>query len=169
MALCVDHFILLLGKHFFCHFAVRAGACREQVHAVFLDFICCCSGFRLFFSGGLLCQFFCSAVRFHLLLRRFGVNDIINGSVFVLLAFSVVPVLDRTVISRDTAVNLCLFSADRTGKVLAGEIAVVRTDRIGRGQRVVRQLVVLCNLPHEGSCCFPVRQLFAEERMEYRS
>ena len=64
------------------------------------------------------------------------------------LAFSVVPVLDRTVISRDTAVNLCLFSTDRTCKMLAGEIAVVRTNRIRRGQRVVRQVVVLCNLPH---------------------
>ena len=93
-------------------------------------------------------------------------DDIIYSSVLVLLAFSVVPVLDRTVISRDTAVNLCLFSADRTCKVLAGEIAVVRTDRIRRGQRVVRQFVVLCNLPHKGSCCFPVRQFFAKERME---
>ena len=49
---------------------------------------------------------------------KFGVKHIIQCTVLVLLRFSIIPVLYRTVISGNSTVNLCFLSTFRTGKVL---------------------------------------------------
>ena len=46
---------------------------------------------------------------------------------------------------------------------------MILADGIRRGERVIRQLVVLRNLPDKRSRRFPVRQSLAEKSMEYRS
>ena len=96
-----------------------------------------------------------------------GRSDIINLAVLVLLALAVVPVLDRTVVAGDTAVNLGLLAALRTGEMLTGNITVVGTDRVGGGHGVVGQLEVLSDLANQGGGSLPVRQLLAQEGMEH--
>ena len=96
-------------------------------------------------------------------------GSIIKGAVFVFLCFSVVPVLNRTVIAGNTAVNLCLFAAFRAGKMLTADISMLRAYGICRRNSVIRQLIILCNFSYKGCGCFPVRKFFSQETMEYRS
>ena len=65
-------------------------------------------------------------------LFQLGMGNIIEGTVLVLLGLTIVPVLYRTVISRDTAVDLSLLAAFRTGKVLTAQIAMFLAYGVGR-------------------------------------
>ena len=65
-------------------------------------------------------------------LFQLGMGNIIEGTVLVLLGLTIVPVLYRTVISCDTAVNLSLLSTFRAGKMLAADVAVLLSYGIGR-------------------------------------
>ena len=65
-------------------------------------------------------------------LFQMGMGNIIEGTVLVLLGLTIVPVLYRTVISCDTAVNLSLLSTFRAGEMLAADVAMLLTYRIGR-------------------------------------
>ena len=95
--------------------------------------------------------------------------DIIERTVLILLSLTVIPVLYRTVISCDTAVDLSLLAAFRTGKVLSADVTMLLTYRICRRNGVIRQAIVLCDLTYKRSCCFPVRKLLAKECVEYSS
>ena len=95
--------------------------------------------------------------------------DIVDLSVLVLLGLTVVPVLDRAVISRDTAVNLRLCSADRACKLLSCQISVFAAYGIGRRHRVVRQLVVFGDLAYQICCSLPVGKFLSQKGMEYCS
>ena len=57
---------------------------------------------------------------------------IIKFTVFVLLCLAVIPVLNRTVVTGDPAVNFGFLTADRAGEMLACKVAVFFTDRVGR-------------------------------------
>ena len=63
---------------------------------------------------------------------QLGMGNIIEGTVLVLLCLAIVPVLYRTVVSGDTAVNLGLLSTFRAGEMLAADVAMLLTYRIGR-------------------------------------
>ena len=65
-------------------------------------------------------------------LFQLGMGNIIEGTVLVLLGLTIVPVLYRTVISCDTAVNLSLLSTFRAGEMLAADVAVLLTYGLGR-------------------------------------
>ena len=77
---------------------------------------------------------------------QLGAFDVVNLTILVFLRLTVVPVLDRTVVTGDTAVNLGLFAALGAYKLLAYQVTVVLTYGVGGGQGVVRQLVVFCDL-----------------------
>ena len=96
-------------------------------------------------------------------------GHVIGNAVFVLCSLACVPVLNRTVVAGDTAVDFRLFAADRAGKMLAGQISVILTDRIGGGHGIIRQLVIFRNSLYQLCRRFPVRQLLSQERMEYGS
>lgn len=57
---------------------------------------------------------------------------IIKFTVFVLLCLAVIPVLNRTVVTGDPAVNFGFLTADWAGEMLACKVAVFFTDRVGR-------------------------------------
>ena len=65
-------------------------------------------------------------------LFQLGMGNIIEGTVLVLLGLTIVPVLYRTVISCDTTVNLSLLSTFRAGEMLAADVAMLLTNRLGR-------------------------------------
>src|SRR5699024_7580082 len=95
--------------------------------------------------------------------------DIIFFPVFKLLNLSIVPVLYRTVISGDPAVNLRLFSAVRAGILFAVNIAVILADGVGRRNRIVWKLIILGNLPYKKRRFLPARKLLSQECVEYGS
>ena len=92
--------------------------------------------------------------------------DVVDHSVLVLLGLAVVPVLDRTIVAGDAAVDLSLVAADRAGELLAGQIAVILTYGVCRRHCVVRKLVILRDLADKVRCRFPVGKLLSEERVE---
>ena len=98
---------------------------------------------------------------------QLGSSDVVFSAVLVFLSLAGIPVLDRTVITGDTAPDFGLLSAVRAGEHFSGEISVVLADGIGRAHGVVRQTIVLCDLTDQICRCFPVRQFLAEEGMEY--
>ena len=53
---------------------------------------------------------------------QFGMAEVIYLPVLEFLGLSIVPVLDRTVVAGNTAVDLCLLPADWTGKMLANQV-----------------------------------------------
>ena len=65
-------------------------------------------------------------------LFQLGMGNIIESTVLVLLGLTIIPVLYRTVVSGDTAVNLSLLSTFRAGEMLAADVAVLLTYGIGR-------------------------------------
>ena len=95
--------------------------------------------------------------------------DVVHLSFLILLGLSIVPVLDRTVVAGDPAVNLCLFPAYGAGEVFTVQVAVFPADGVGGRQRIVRKLIIFCNGPYQLGRCLPVGQLFAQERMEHRT
>ena len=86
--------------------------------------------------------------------------------VLVFLDFSVVPVLDGTVVAGNPAVNFRIFSTDRAGKMLAALIAMIRTNGVGRGNGVIGQAELVRDLFDQAGRCFPVGELFSQENME---
>lgn len=56
---------------------------------------------------------------------------IVGRAILVLLSFSFIPVLHRSVISCNPAVHLSLSAADGTGLVLPNQITMLLTDGIG--------------------------------------
>ena len=94
-------------------------------------------------------------------------RDIVDLSVLEFLRLAVVPVLNGAVVAGDTAVDFGLSSAYRAGVLFAAQISVILAYRIGRGQRVVRKLIVVRDLLDESRRRLPVGELFAEERVEY--
>ena len=63
---------------------------------------------------------------------QLGMGNIIESTVLVLLGLTIIPVLYRTVVSGDTAVNLGLLSTFRAGEMLAADVAMLLTYGIGR-------------------------------------
>ena len=102
-------------------------------------------------------------------LFQMGMGNIIEGTVLVLLGLTIVPVLYRTVISCDTAVNLSLLSTFRAGEMLAADVAMLLTYGIGRLDGVIGQAIILCDLTYQRCRCLPVRKLLPKECMEYGS
>ena len=93
----------------------------------------------------------------------------IGFSVPELLAFAVIPVLYRAVVTGDTAVDLGLSAAVRADGLLSGKISVIGADGIGGGQCIIGQLIVFGNFAHQSRRRLPIGQLFAEEGVEYRT
>ena len=102
-------------------------------------------------------------------MRQLRRADVIRSAILEFLRLAIVPVLHGAVIAGDAAVDLCFLAAEGADRLLAREIPVVLTDRVGRRQRVIRQAVILRDLPDKGCRRLPVRQLFTEEGMEYRA
>ena len=96
-----------------------------------------------------------------------GMFNVVLFPILKLLNLPVVPVLYRTVISGDPAVDLCLSAAMRAGVLLPVDIAVILADGVGWRDRIIRKLIILRNLPYKESRFFPSWKLLAEERMEY--
>ena len=86
------------------------------------------------------------------------------------LSLSVIPVLHRTVVSRNPAVNFRLLSRS-TGHLYCSpvQIAVTLTDRIGGRHGIVWQLIVFRNLSYQRCRRLPVGKFLAQECMEYSS
>lgn len=76
--------------------------------------------------------------------------EIIFLSVLVFLGFSVIEVLDRTVISGDTTVYLGILSAFRAIEVFSGDIAVFAADGIRGRKSIIGQTIIFCNLADNG-------------------
>ena len=96
-----------------------------------------------------------------------AVHGVIGLAVLEFLHLAIVPVLDGAVVAGDTAVDLGLLAADRTGVLFARQIAVFGTDRIGRAERIVGQMVVVRDLLHELHGSLPIRQFLTQEAVEY--
>ena len=94
------------------------------------------------------------------------IQKVIYLAFLILLELTVVPVLNGTVITCDTAVNLCVFAALGAGEILTRNITVINTDRICGRNRIVRKSVILGNLADEVCRCLPIGKLFSEKRME---
>ena len=116
--LSIDNLQLFAFQHFLCHTAVRTSASRKKIfmrfHRLDLHLVTLHghhTGMDLF---------------------QMGMGNIIEGTVLVLLGLTIVPVLYRTVISCDTAVNLSLLSTFRAGEMLAADVAMLLTYGIGR-------------------------------------
>jgi len=84
---------------------------------------------RLTYARGLVNYDVCRAVN-----GRFACELVlrVNLSLLVFLSLTVVPVLNGAVVAGDTAVNLGLFTAFGANKLLACDISVVLTYRVGR-------------------------------------
>ena len=95
--------------------------------------------------------------------------DIVDLALLKLCNLAVVPVLNRTVVAGDTAVNFRLLAADGAGVLLALEIAVIRADGVCRRERVVGQFVVFGNLSYEVCRRLPAIELLTEDGVEYRT
>ena len=102
-------------------------------------------------------------------MAQVAVSDIVNLPILELLRLSVVPVLNRPVVTCNPAVNLRLLPAVRAGIDLPGQVSVVFAHRVGWAHGVVGQLVVFCDLPHQRGCGFPVRQFLPQECVEHGS
>ena len=102
-------------------------------------------------------------------LFQLGVGNIIEGTVLVLLCLTIIPVLYRTVVAGDTAVNFSLLSTFRTGEMLSADVAMLLTYGIGRRNGVIRQAIILCDLTYQRRCCLPVRKFLSQECVEYSS
>ena len=95
-----------------------------------------------------------------------AVGDVVGLSGVELFKFAVVPVLNRTIVAGDTAVNLGGAAAFRAFVNFAFEITVFLTYGIGRAHGVIRKFVVFGNLPDQVCRGFPVGELLPQERVE---
>ena len=101
-----------------------------------------------------------------LCLRSIGIAIDVSLSHLEFLRLACVPVLNRTVIAGDAGVDFGLLAADWALPLLAGEVAMVFADGIGRRHGVIREFVVLGDLPDELHAGFPAREPLTEEGME---
>ena len=157
---------------FFCHDLLAVKACLVQiavddaaVGAVFAreeDLALAGRVLAELLLNGRLLLGLCLGVQGAFVLQDGG-SDVILLALLILLSFACVPVLHRTVVAGDTAVNFSALTALGTGKLLAGEVAVILADGVGRAYGVVRQLVILGYLADKVCGCFPIGQLLAEE------
>lgn len=136
------------------YFAVGAGGGHKEQVAVLKTFT---------FGHGLdnrLANFLGVFSADNAVVGQLGSTDVVNLAVFIFLGLAVVPVLNRTIVSGNTAVYLGGFSANGALFLLARKISVAFADRIGGGNGVVGKLVILGNLANEGGCRLPVGKLF---------
>lgn len=70
------------------------------------------------------------------LVLQSGMTDVIELAVLEFLGLAVVPVLNGTVVAGDAAVDLSRLAADGAGILLAGQVAVLGADGIGRGEGI---------------------------------
>ena len=84
---------------------------------------------------------------------------VVNLSLLEFARLTVVPVLNRSVISGNTAVNLARSAALGTSEMLAGDISVFLTYRVRGRNSVIRQFVVFRNLSYERSRRLPIGEL----------
>ena len=145
-----------LGQQLLGHPAVGAGDPAEQQHLTAGEG----GGGDLFLHGLDLLGDGCG-------LFQHRSAHIVHQAILELLALALVPVLHRAVVAGDAAVDLGLLAADGAAVLLAGNVAVVGADGIGGAHGVVRQLVVLGDLPHQSRCSLPVGQFLTQEGMEY--
>ena len=80
---------------------------------------------------------------------QLGIFNVVNLTLLVFLSFTVVPVLNGTIVTCDSAVNLGCLATIGTGVNLALNVAVVLTYRVGGRKGVVGQTIVLSNLLNE--------------------
>ena len=153
---CIDNLKFLSLKHLLCHLTVWTGACCKKILVLShrLDLYIILSH----------CNHTCMN-RLHFFDIR--MHDIIKCTVLILLSLAIIPVLYRSVISCDTAVNLRLLATFRTGEVLTAYITMFLTYRICRRNGVIRQFIILCDLAHQGCRRLPVRKLLTDKCMEY--
>ena len=95
--------------------------------------------------------------------------EIVDLAVFELLSLTIIPVLHRTIVSGDPAVDFRLLSAVRADSLLTDQVTVILTYRVGRAQGVVGEPVVFRNLANQVCGGLPVRELFTQERVEHGS
>ena len=143
-----------LIKECHCDFAVWTGCGLEEVNSVI--------GIAL----ALFLSLFLNNYAVLLKLRGF---DVVNCSILILLSLTVVPVLNRTVVTGNTAINLSLFATLRAGVNLTGDVTVVLTYGVCWGHCVVWELIVFSNLANKVSCTLPCWELFTKECVEYCS
>src|SRR5574344_2484779 len=94
-------------------------------------------------------------------IRVFIFVDQIGLTIMEFLGLAFVPVLDRPIVTGDTAVDFRLFAADRALPNFTGDVAVVSANAVSRRHGVVRELVVFSNLANELHAAFPVRESLA--------
>ena len=158
-------------KHCFCHLAVGASLRRENQKTFVFALVaaralCACFFLSHFdFALGLVvtCKFLNG---FAVILR---VRDVVHFALFELCAFTVVPVLNGAIVTGDTAVNFRLSATDGASVLFPFEVAVFLADGIGRGERIVGQFVVFCNLSHEICRRLPTVEALTEECVEDRT
>ena len=93
----------------------------------------------------------------------------IGLSVSEFLALAVIPVLYRTVVAGDAAVDLGLSPAVRADGLFSGKVAVFCANGLGGGPSVIGQLIVFSYFTHKGGGSPPIRQFFSEEGVKHRS
>ena len=100
---------------------------------------------------------------------RFMIHSVNNVffSILKLFGFSVVPVLNGTVITGYSRIDFSGFTALRTVIYFSGYIAVRPAYRVRRRQRIIREPVIVRYLLNEICGSLPVGELFSEECMEY--
>ena len=94
-------------------------------------------------------------------------RDIIDFALFVFLSLAVVPVLDGAIVAGDTAVDLGGGAAVGALEFFACDVAVVAAYGVSGRKSIIGQLVVICDLSDKVGGSSPIRQLLAEEGMEY--
>ena len=124
LLLCIHH---LIGDS-------RLFKCSLGDHAVRTGFRCKQKrSFHIFYFR--LSNILSSAAVFSCQIRRLsmelGMKDIVDFSVLKFLSLSIVPVLYRTVVSGDPAVNLRRLAALRTYILFSVQIAVIPANGIG--------------------------------------
>ena len=97
------------------------------------------------------------------------VQHAVHLPVLKLLNFAVVPILHRAVVTGDSAVNLGFASAMRACVLLACKITVRAANRVGGGDGIVGQLIILRNFANKCRRTLPIGQFFTEEGVEHRA
>ena len=153
--ICINLFKSNAGliKEVFCHFAVGAGGGCKKHYLI----ITASAGFGFCYCRGVLSR--------NKLLTEF--NGIINLSVLVFLRFTVIPVLNGTIVASNTAVNLGLFTAMGAGINLACDVTVTLTYRVCGRKGIIRKLIIFGNLANKICGSLPIGELFTEECVEY--
>ena len=103
-------------QHTVSHLTVWTGGRRKEKNLVF--------GSRNFF---LWLSFI---IMDFLWLKNRGFN-VVNLTVFKFFCLSLIPVLNRAVVTSDTAVYFCFTAADRTGILFAADVSMIFADRVG--------------------------------------